>query len=325
VQYLFNFVKNEDGLPLNISVHNAGKLEMHWHDDVEILLVLTGTIQIKLKDELFTLGENALFLVNSNETHGIMGTGEDNAVLAIKLKPDYFSAYYPKFTKITFPSHLLEGNEKCLNTIRYYLARILWELQKKGKGYQLRVGSVLHRLAAFLITNYKYSFVKRSGGVNKGIDRLQDIICYINENSERNVTLGEIAAREKMSIYYLSRYIKDKLGMIFQEYINMVRLDRALHLLASTDQTATEIAYASGFPSAKSFNKKFKDIYGCTPTEYRKENIELPSRIKNIKSAGFMEKRKTYSEAERNALLAKLFSYLDPSGEIAAAEDTIQM
>ncbi|GAA0730931.1 hypothetical protein GCM10008905_32780 [Clostridium malenominatum] len=314
----YEVIRAEENLPIKAFIHSINGLEMHWHNEMEIILVLQGSVNIRVGNELYSLSENDLILINSNEIHNINKTKEENMLLAVQMNPSYYSAYYPRFNKIMIDcKSFLYGKEaqERFDIVRHYLAKIVWELNKKGKGYQLIIGSEIHLLTAYLVNNFDYHFIEdeKSASINKDIHRLQSIISFINENLERKVTLQEIADREKLNVYYLSHFIKKKMGVSFQEYINIIRLDKAVNSLTSTNKTITEISYASGFPSTKSFNKNFKITYGCSPTEHRKENTKYLNNIKKIENTNFHEKKsRTYLDVDRNAALKKLFTYLKP-------------
>ena len=60
--------------------------------------------------------------------------------------------------------------------------------------------------------------------------------------------------------------------MTLNEYLNSVRVKKAEEYLLDMDISITEAAYMSGFNSIQTFNRVFKKIKGCTPTEYRKRS-----------------------------------------------------
>lgn len=316
MQYFYEVIKNDEIFPMKAFIHSINGIEMHWHNEMEIILVLQGSVNIRVGNEVYFLMENDLILINSNEIHNTSKTNEENMLLALQVSPEYYSAYYPRFNKIIFDcKSFLYGKEeqKRFDMIRHYMAQIVWELNKKRKGYQLIVGSEIHLLAAYLINNFNYYFIedKKAASINKDIKRLQSIISYINENLDEDVTLQKIADREQLNVYYISHFIQKKMGMSFQRYLNSIRLDKAVNLLSNTNKTITEISYASGFPSTKAFNKGFKDTYGCSPTEYRKENVLFPSNGRKNKNVDFDNKKsKTYLDVDRKAALKKLFTYL---------------
>ena len=66
---------------------------------------------------------------------------------------------------------------------------------------------------------------------------------------------------------------------ILSEYLLKLRLDEAVRLLLTTDQTITEIAEQSGFPNLKSLNQSFRAKYGASPKEYRQSKASVSAVI----------------------------------------------
>ncbi len=64
--------------------------------------------------------------------------------------------------------------------------------------------------------------------------------------------------------------------MSFQEYLNTIRLDKAIKMLISTDMPIIDISNNVGFSNINSFNNLFRDSYNTTPpTEFRKKIKEI--------------------------------------------------
>ncbi len=167
-------------------------------------------------------------------------------------------------------------------------------------------------LAAHLINNFQdqASDDERETRDYKEIERLKNIIKYIDDHLGSQVTLKEIAHQEQLSVSYLSHFISDKMGMSFQEYIKVLRLDKAMNLLLTTTETVTDIAYSSGFPSSKAFYKAFRDSRDSTPTEYREKYTSL-NKNPERKDLG-KNPNPTYLDVDRSRALEKLFTYLNP-------------
>ena len=94
---------------------------------------------------------------------------------------------------------------------------------------------------------------------------------YINENYNQQITLNDLANKEFLSVPYLSKFIKEQLGVTFTEYLNNVRLNHAIEDLINKDSPLTKVALENGFATTFSFNKYFKDKYNIMPSEYRKK------------------------------------------------------
>ena len=103
-------------------------------------------------------------------------------------------------------------------------------------------------------------------------DRIVEIINYIR-NDYKNVTLESLSDAFHLSKPYLSKYIKEKAGMTFQEVVKEERMKKARTLLRESNQTVETIAAEVGYENVEHFNRLFRKSYGCTPVQYRKNNI----------------------------------------------------
>jgi len=319
VGYKYEIVKRTEGVPVKIFIHSIKRFKMHWHNEMEILIVLQGSVNIRVGEKKFLLKEDDCILVNSNEIHNTSKTEEDNILLALQINPEYLSEYYPQVGKMVFncsSDFNSDKDQKNFDKIRYYLAQIIWEINKKSEGYHFKIGSIVNLLAAYLVANVEWTLIESKNLIimNKDVERIQEIICYINENLYRTITLKEIADNQNLSIYYLSHFFKNKVGITFREYLNILRLENAVDLISVSNKTITEIAYESGFSSTKSLNKIFRDTYGCTPTEYRKRSHDTKTKNSMDNEGIELEntRSKTYLDVDRTAAFKKLFSYLEP-------------
>ncbi len=101
-------------------------------------------------------------------------------------------------------------------------------------------------------------------------DRIVEIISYI-QGDYKNVTLETLSDVFHLSKPYLSKYIKEKAGMTFQEVVKEERMKKARTLLKETNQTVETIAAEVGYENVEHFNRLFKKSYGMTPVQYRKQ------------------------------------------------------
>ncbi|WP_425330877.1 GH39 family glycosyl hydrolase [Anaerosalibacter bizertensis] len=315
--YKYEALRPENDLPIREIIHSIDSFEMHWHNLIEILLVLEGTVEVRIGGEDYYLKEDDFILINCNELHSTKRTKDDNILLALQINPDFFKDYCPEINKIKFDCksfNTSKEEQKKFDFIRRYIGKIVLELNKKTKGYKLRIGSYLYLLGDYLINNFEYDILDNDKEELRDSDifRLQRIADYVNGNIDKKITLKEIAEKEHISYYYLSHFIKDKIGMSFQEYLNYMRLNRAVIMLKNTNNSITEISNDSGFSNISFFNKIFKENYNCTPTEYRKQikDMYIEDRIFGMNKK--QNRSRSYLDVDRNSVFKKLFSNLKP-------------
>ncbi len=95
---------------------------------------------------------------------------------------------------------------------------------------------------------------------------------YVEEHlSDEKIDIASLAREFAMSQSTLYRKVKAVAGISPNELIRNIRLSKAAEMLARTDQTIAEIAWATGFGSPVYFRNCFKERYGKTPSEYREK------------------------------------------------------
>jgi len=104
--------------------------------------------------------------------------------------------------------------------------------------------------------------------------RFSQLLCHIEKNLSRKLTLAELAEHFGRHPVYLSNLFSESAGMPLLAYCRHRRIQRACELLAMTDLTVGEIAHETGFDHAANFSKMFKKIVGCWPSEYKKLNTK---------------------------------------------------
>lgn len=99
--------------------------------------------------------------------------------------------------------------------------------------------------------------------------KISEILNYINDNYEKNISLKEISEKFYLSYYYLSRLFKEVTGFTFVAYVNIIRVNKAKLLIDETDEKMESISEIVGFGSQKQFVRVFKALYGISPSKYR--------------------------------------------------------
>lgn len=94
---------------------------------------------------------------------------------------------------------------------------------------------------------------------------------YINSNYNTDVSLDDISAYCCLSVNHLLRTFKEAYGISPYQYLMQLRINRAKHLLKTTDYPLGEIVGLIGFENTSSFIRLFKNSVCMTPSKFRKE------------------------------------------------------
>jgi len=101
---------------------------------------------------------------------------------------------------------------------------------------------------------------------------VQKAILYLERNLQNELRLSHVAEAISVSAGYLSAVFKKETGRTLTDYINTTRIDRAKHLLRSTDLQIQTIAQDCGFLDLHYFCRVFKSHTDTTPSAYRRDN-----------------------------------------------------
>jgi AraC-like DNA-binding protein len=93
---------------------------------------------------------------------------------------------------------------------------------------------------------------------------------YIAEHESDGIPLEEIARALHMSTFYFCKMFRKATGLTFTDYLSRVRVERAKTLLLDPHRRVSEIAYETGFGSLTHFNRVFRKLAGCSPSDYRR-------------------------------------------------------
>lgn len=105
--------------------------------------------------------------------------------------------------------------------------------------------------------------------VNPNMDRLLE---YIQDHYADPITLTGVARQFHFNASYLSSYFASYNGEGFSEYLNKIRLEKAMELLLTTELTISEISASVGYSDQSYFTKVFKKQTGISPSQFRRQN-----------------------------------------------------
>jgi AraC family transcriptional regulator len=107
----------------------------------------------------------------------------------------------------------------------------------------------------------------RDGVLPRG--RLRAVVAYIEEHLDAGLTLEQMAAAARLSVYHFARQFKAATGLPPHQFVIMRRVERAKLLLQGGDLPLAEVAAHAGFSGQSVFCHHFKRLVGVTPRQFR--------------------------------------------------------
>lgn len=264
-----------------VSVFKAFSLNFlaHWHTDVELVYVCDGQIRIGVNKETRLLESGDMAVFSSGDIHYYENSGKESTIIVVIFRPEVigFSGGWPSNIRFESPfidhslMNRLNLDKSVLISIEAAFQNLLLEASSKKDQYQMLIKSALYELCGTFM-RYMPSFtidIKRVNQRLSGLKLMQDALNYIENNYAREISLREAAGQVDLSVFHFSRLFKNMSGMNFKTFLNSVRINRAESLLRENDRSVIDIAFECGFNSIRTFNRVFKTVKGCTPSELR--------------------------------------------------------
>ncbi len=301
---IHEIIEYNKNLPIKLFCQRIGSVQKHWHRSIEILLVLSGNMEVWIEDRHFNLKENDLILINSNEVHETYS--EDCVLIALQIRQSMFHMDWLKPETVSFFCNSnLQGNNGHFDNIRHQIARLI-QLNSSTSAYtQLMSYSHACQLMYELLLYFKAEqpAVVRS---QKHMERLGNIIQYIEENYARKITLKDIAAREFLSPSYLSHFFEKNMNISISNYLSKIRIEHSVNYLLYSDNSIEKVAQSCGFTSPRSYATLFRKQYHMLPSQFRREKKE----DHDIPNSFDPKQNNNYLTLEKYDFLTKLASYL---------------
>ncbi len=249
--------------------------EHHFHSAVEVIVTLKGEVLITIEEQEYHIREGEVMIIPAGCVHSLqMGEGSERELLLYEMNGVFtlkeFGALRQMMGK---PLHLAEGHP-CRERVRSIFFEII---QVDRSGAMLRnMHNYALLLEIYAILGEEYLTTSATAAERNslqrqlsGEDAFNRALDHLNKNYMDDMTLDSLAAYAGFSRYTLSRMFRQHTGMTFTQYLSKRRVDMAMELLASTKLPVTQVALQCGFNSIATFNRVFREVKGCTPTQYR--------------------------------------------------------
>lgn len=274
----------EHDMSINVSYgHYYSRFPMHWHSFMEIVAPLSNDMSITLGNETHALTENQFALIPPRSLHSLT---KNSTVPCLVLQ--FSNMLLPQLHDFIIHRQLLCCQPVIDVTDAVPFSDNPLEILIKIKGLfysdisfkEMRLyEELLHFFIVIGEHNYqiKNSLSAQKTPQQKAYDRKFDAVTeYIKEHYTEQISLEDLAAFAGFSKYHFSRIFKEYYQMSLPEYITSLRVSRATELLENPDLSIMDVALQSGFSSLPSFNRTFKQINNCTPSQFRKMFDHFP-------------------------------------------------
>lgn len=239
----------------------------HSHNALELIMPDTHGLEIFCGGERFRVGENRIIIIPAGTLHSVKAARGSRTVIHI---PAELLNENPALAELRemFTKPLVLGAEQIG---AYSFGSLVGEIRGLSEsGAPLSEALVYIKLLTLLVNIAELAAAPRDPSCCP--DKLGLALKYVDRNYMNDITLDELANVAGYSRYHFSRLFRRFSGTTLKEYLNRRRVREAALLLTGTNLSITETAMKSGFSSLTTFNRVFRQLENCTPSEYKRRH-----------------------------------------------------
>lgn len=271
----FPYITYPCSIPLDFSCVPA-----HWHEEMELIYIKKGMGLITVDLEQYPVSAGSILLIIPGQLHSINQYESDSMEYEnIIFKPEILLAKQTDACNSNYFLPLLDGTLQLptlfVPGMPHYeqIATCIDNADEICKtcpdAYQLVIKGQLYLMFYTLFSQYCQKQVRRKD--NKSLDKMKQIIKYIENNYMDKITIETMSQELGLSQSHFMKFFKNTMGTTFIDYLNEYRLTMASRLLVSSESSILNIAAEVGFDNLSYFNRLFKKRFAVTPRDYRKK------------------------------------------------------
>ena len=253
----------------------------HWHEEVEISYQIEGMCRIVTNHRTYLLHAGEALFMNSNvlsfkEKANESGPSRahDHIFHPVLITGYFHSIYETRYVNPILRNPQIEAvllTERTENGRR--ALRLLAEMEKlSGREHtEIETRNYLSEIWLYIYREIEENGVASLPSDTESTERLRGMLICIQNRCGEKLSVKEIAAAGGVSERECLRCFRANLKTSPVGYLTEFRLQKAREFLGKGTLPVTEIALQCGFSGSAYFGKIFRDHYGMTPVEYRKE------------------------------------------------------
>ena len=236
----------------------------HWHEHIELHYIISGTLEGTLDQMPYVVNQGDMAVFNGNVLHsGYCSKDVTTFVIIFKME-DLAREFADR--NIVFQEIVHQDS-----FVKRLMTEIYEEYEQKQIGYLLVCKGKILQLITYLTRNYAKAILteKESLKYMKKLERLNMARQYIEEHYAEKIANTDLAELVHLSEDRFNHLFKECLGLSPLQYINDLRLNRAMDLLKKGRCSASEAAGMVGFEDYNYFGRIFRRKFGVTPTQVK--------------------------------------------------------
>ncbi|MGN0154207.1 MAG: AraC family transcriptional regulator [Lachnospiraceae bacterium] len=256
-------------------------VERHWHHYIEILYIVHGSYEFEINLQNYTLKAGDICILNTGDLHQIQGNSARAVHDVVLFDPCILEFAYgdecqedcvqPLMEQLFLMPAIYRHGEKENRLISPKVQELMQAAIERKEGWYFRSKLLILEL---ILQIYQEGWMLPTESVQSSAERrkiqhYKSVISYMEEHYSQRITLQDLADTIPCNSQYLCRFFKEIAGISPIQYLINLRVNRACYLLEHTSKSILDVALECGFENVSYFIRKFKELKGCTPKEYR--------------------------------------------------------
>lgn len=272
-----------------VKEHIYGHIPLHWHDELQFILVTKGTVKFSVEKKEYVLEENQGLFINAGRLHCARSIkGDEGAFICCEFLPGLIAPedspmhceyIDPVLANADFSAFQIEDSIQWQNHILKIIRSMDILMNSGDKFKNLKLKSMLYSIWYIFLSNLELSNLLSNdlavGSISHSNDRVKILLEFIHRNFDKKISLDDLARASNMSRSGCCRLFKDITECTPFEYISKYRISRSMTLLKQDILSIAEISHKVGFNTPSYYISSFKSLVGMTPYQYRKKS-QLP-------------------------------------------------
>lgn len=294
---LLKIEENRNDLPFFIARLDLGNQQKHRHEFVQIAYISKGHLKHSINDNAFDIFRGDIFVIPPFVPHYyIFDDQESYELIEFEFIPEFINERFSgdeqdtRFMDFAYlePFLVTENEMKPrLNlsggvqiAVEQVLAEILAEYENRDMDFSLMIKALLLKLLILVEREFKKEIAgtEFQGLYERHRQAIALAIQYVNEQYAREITIDDAARISMLSQSYFRYLFKQITHRTFTEYVQNLRITKAIELLRSRrDMKIIEVCYSVGFNNVSHFNRTFRQETGISPRAFRVLHDNAPS------------------------------------------------
>lgn len=271
---------------INIAVtkNKQAKVPFHTHDFFEFVYVEKGFMVHNHSGHTHILTAGDVFCIIPGQIH-MYTMGYEATIYNILFEKDEFGTFLDEISSLGILKDIFECRENIFPSIRISIPQrhelvalldtMINDIKEKKSGWRTALRIHMLEFLLFFVRAHseaEHDIKSEDGKKSVYYGYILKTLKFIEENYMEDISSADIAENVGISSDYITKQFKKELEITPLDYLRKYRIAKAIELIKTTDMSISDVSVACGFNDLSLFSRVFKQTFGLTPRDFKKEN-----------------------------------------------------